>query len=60
MNKSPGLHLLGPIQQFIYREARLQDDHDYEAWEALWTSDGIYWVPANEDDTDPDKQVSII
>ncbi len=48
------------IQQFVYREARLQDEHEYAAWEALWTDDGIYWVPANGDDTDPDREMSII
>ena len=60
MKEATGLHVLGSIQQFIFREARLQDDHDYEAWEALWTSDGTYWVPANADDTDPEKEMSII
>ena len=52
--------LLREVEQFVYREARLQDDHDYEAWEALWTDDAIYWVPANDDDIDPEKQMSII
>ena len=22
------------------------DEHDYDAWEALWTDDALYWVPA--------------
>jgi benzoate/toluate 1,2-dioxygenase beta subunit len=52
--------LLREVEQFVYREARLQDELQYDAWEALWTDDGIYWVPANGDDTDPTKQVSII
>jgi 3-phenylpropionate/cinnamic acid dioxygenase small subunit len=52
--------LLNAVTAFIYREARLQDEHQYEAWEALWTEDGIYWVPANGDDIDPDKDMSII
>jgi benzoate/toluate 1,2-dioxygenase beta subunit len=52
--------LLREVEQFIYREARLQDELQYDAWEALWTNDGIYWVPANGEDTDPTKQVSII
>lgn len=46
--------------QFIYREARLQDEHCYDEWESLWTDDGIYWVPANGDDGDPEKVMSII
>jgi len=52
--------LLKRIEQFIYREARLQDEHRYDEWEALWTDDAIYWVPANGDDIDPDQHMSII
>jgi 3-phenylpropionate/cinnamic acid dioxygenase small subunit len=48
------------ISQFLYREARLQDEHRFEEWEALWTQDAIYWVPANGDDIDPERQMSII
>jgi 3-phenylpropionate/cinnamic acid dioxygenase small subunit len=52
--------VLREIEQFIYREARLQDEHAYDDWEALWTDDAVYWVPANGDDTDPTKQMSVI
>lgn len=52
--------LLREVEQFVYREARLQDEHDYDAWEALWTDDAIYWVPANGDDIDPEREMSII
>lgn len=52
--------LLGQVEQFIYREARLQDEHRYAEWEALWTDDAVYWVPANGDDIDPEQQMSII
>lgn len=48
------------VEQFIYREARLQDEHDYEGWEKLWADEAIYWVPANGDDIDPESQMSII
>jgi 3-phenylpropionate/cinnamic acid dioxygenase small subunit len=48
------------VSQFLFTEARLQDEHQYDAWEALWTDDAIYWVPANGDDTDPEKEMSII
>jgi 3-phenylpropionate/cinnamic acid dioxygenase small subunit len=54
------MSLLEEVTQFIYREARLQDDHEYDAWEALWTDDGIYWVPANGEGTDPENQMSIV
>lgn len=48
------------IEAFLYREARLIDEHRYDEWLSLWTDDGIYWVPCNEDDTDPARQVSLI
>lgn len=51
---------LEDVTQFIYREARLQDEHQYDAWEALWTDDGVYWVPANGEGGDPDQVMSII
>lgn len=52
--------LLRRVERFIYREARLQDEHRYADWEALWTDDAIYWVPANGGDIDPETQMSII
>jgi benzoate/toluate 1,2-dioxygenase subunit beta len=35
-------------------------EHNYDGWEALWTDDGVYWVPANGDDIDPTRQMSVI
>lgn len=52
--------LVHEISQFLFREARYADDHRYEEWEALWADDGVYWIPANGDDIDPDRQMSII
>jgi 3-phenylpropionate/cinnamic acid dioxygenase small subunit len=46
--------------QFIFAEARLQDDHRYVEWESLWDDDGVYWIPANGDDSDPEQQMSIV
>lgn len=48
------------LESFVYREARLADEHDYDAWEALWTDDAVYWVPANGADTDPERVMSVI
>jgi len=60
MGAAINLELLREVEQFIYREARLQDEHEYDAWEALWADDGVYWIPANGDDIDPESQMSII
>jgi len=38
------------VEDFVFREARLADEHEYAAWLRLWTDDGIYWVPAADDD----------
>lgn len=50
------------IEAFLYREARLADEHRYADWEALWTDDALYWVPAGPPpvDAEPAGQVSII
>ena len=54
------MSLIDDVTAFIYKEARLQDEHQYDAWEALWTDDGIYWIPANGEGGDPEEEMSII
>lgn len=52
---------LARIEQFLYREARYADQHDYDAWEALWTDDALYSVPAGGDlSGDQGAQMSVI
>lgn len=48
------------VESFLFREARLMDSHHYDEWLALWSDDGLYWVPSNEDDYDPMRHVSIV
>ena len=48
------------LEQFIYREARFADEHEYDSWEALWTDDALYWVPAAGSLADPEHHVSVI
>jgi benzoate/toluate 1,2-dioxygenase beta subunit len=49
------------ITEFLYHEARLADEARYAEWLALWTDDGVYWVPATTDPSaDPDKHLSHI
>jgi benzoate/toluate 1,2-dioxygenase subunit beta len=50
----------GEAEEFLFLEARLADESDYDGWEALWTDDAIYWVPAGTADADPQTQVSVI
>lgn len=37
---------------FVVHEARLLDERRYEEWNALWSEDGIYWVPLVPDQPD--------
>ena len=48
------------VEQLPFLEGRLIDGRRFAEWEALWVEEGIYWVPANGDDTDPHSQVSLI
>ncbi|GAB4356458.1 MAG: aromatic-ring-hydroxylating dioxygenase subunit beta [Immundisolibacter sp.] len=50
---------LREVTDFVYREARLADEARYNDWEALWTEDGVYWVP-RADGHDPSTHVSHI
>jgi benzoate/toluate 1,2-dioxygenase beta subunit len=44
---------------FVYREARLADESNYDEWESLWSEDGVYWVPAGQN-CDHESQLSFI
>ncbi len=49
------------VERFLYLEARLMDDHRFDEWLALWAlEDATYWIPANGDDIDPARNVSIV
>ena len=49
---------------FLYREARLLDDKQWEEWLQLYAPDAEFWMPAWDDDgtlvTDPQREVSLI
>ena len=49
---------------FLYREARLLDDKQWEEWLQLYAPDVEFWMPAWDDDgtlvTDPQREVSLI
>ncbi|QOZ52538.1 aromatic-ring-hydroxylating dioxygenase subunit beta [Bradyrhizobium sp. CCBAU 53338] len=47
------------IEQYLYREAALLDDRDWEGWEALFTDDGTYWVPLTHGQLDPLNHASL-
>ncbi|APO79632.1 benzoate 1,2-dioxygenase subunit beta (plasmid) [Rhizobium etli 8C-3] len=54
----------GSICAFLYREARLLDDRQWDEWLTCYASDVTYWMPAWDDDDqiteDPQSQISLI
>lgn len=50
---------LQTIEQFLYDEADLLDNPDLDRWIELYTPDGTYWMPVQEDQADPLNHVSI-
>ena len=46
-------------QELVYREARLLDEKQWDAWYDLFTEDGIYWVPVAHDQPDGINHTSL-
>jgi benzoate/toluate 1,2-dioxygenase beta subunit len=52
------------ICDFLYREARLLDDREFDQWLGCYSEAAEYWMPAWTDDdalsTDPHSEISLI
>lgn len=52
------------IQAFLYREARLLDDRQWDEWLTCYRKDAEFWMPAWDDDDqltrDPQSEISLI
>jgi benzoate/toluate 1,2-dioxygenase subunit beta len=52
------------VHQFLYREARLLDDKDWDAWLSCYAPDSEFWMPSWDDDetltNDPQTEISLI
>jgi benzoate/toluate 1,2-dioxygenase beta subunit len=48
------------LQDFVFEEARLADESEYDQWEALVDDDMLYWVPGAMPNPDPDTTLSVI
>jgi benzoate/toluate 1,2-dioxygenase beta subunit len=52
------------VEQFLYAEARMLDDRDFEGWLDCYAPEAEFWMPAWDDDdtlvTDPQKEISLI
>ncbi|MBN3757084.1 benzoate 1,2-dioxygenase small subunit [Paraburkholderia sp. Tr-20389] len=55
---------LADIQAFLYREARLLDDEQWDEWLDLYHPDAVFWMPSWDDTdqliTDPQREISLI
>ena len=40
------------VERFLYRQAEMLDEKRWDDWLALFTEDGLYWMPAEEDQED--------
>ena len=49
---------LKAVENFLYEEAAVLDRPDLDAWLALYTQDGTYWMPAMEDQPDHLNHIS--
>ena len=52
------------VQAFLFREARLLDDKQFEDWLQCYAPDAEYWVPSWDDDntltSNPQNEISLI
>lgn len=52
------------VQAFLFREARLLDDKQWDEWLACYHPDAEFWMPSWDDDgqlvSDPQREISLI
>ncbi|MGP5209529.1 benzoate 1,2-dioxygenase small subunit [Psychrobacter alimentarius] len=52
------------IRKFLYREARLLDEKNWEEWLTCYNEDCPFWMPSWDDDgeliSDPQREISLI
>lgn len=55
---------LEQVRQFLYSEARLLDDRQWDAWLDCYCPEVVFWMPAWGDDDkttqDPQREISLI
>lgn len=47
------------VEQFLFHEAALLDAAEWDEWLALFTPDGMYWVPRTRDQQDARQHISL-
>jgi len=55
---------INDVAAFLYREARLLDDEQWDEWLACYDPDAQFWMPSWDDDgklvNDPQREISLI
>lgn len=55
---------LTDVTQFLYREARLLDDKEWDSWLEMYAPEVEFWMPSWDDDgeltEDPQSEISLI
>jgi benzoate/toluate 1,2-dioxygenase subunit beta len=64
ITETPTRITVDEVEKFLYAEARMLDDRDFEGWLECYHPDAEFWMPAWDDDdtltTDPQREVSLI
>jgi benzoate/toluate 1,2-dioxygenase subunit beta len=64
ITETPTRITVDEVETFLYAEARMLDDRDFEGWLECYHPDTEFWMPAWDDDdtltTDPQREVSLI
>jgi 3-phenylpropionate/cinnamic acid dioxygenase small subunit len=60
MTTSPDPALRDALIDFVYREAQLLDEKQFDAWYDLFAEDGLYWIPLVPDQTDGLNHASLM
>tara|TARA_R110000868_G_scaffold55460_10_gene172570 strand:+ start:12016 stop:12552 length:537 start_codon:yes stop_codon:yes gene_type:complete len=47
------------VEKFLYRQAEILDEKQWDDWLALYTDDGFYWMPSEEDQIEGDGEPNI-
>ncbi len=47
-------------EDILYREARLLDECRHREWLGMLTEEAVYWMPANGDGIDPNREVALV
>jgi benzoate/toluate 1,2-dioxygenase beta subunit len=55
---------IAAVCQFLYCEARLLDDGQWDEWLACYSPDAVFWMPSWDDDdtlvSNPEQEISLI